>query len=267
MADIQVRMRRVLRRAAAATVASLSAVALALVAGCASAGTGVSPDDLVVLPSGSPQVMAASRTVGGFVPPGWTFIEAPRVVVYSDGRAIADARRMLVLSPTEVADLVRALRLDLRGFGPTATTPEGQFVADAPSTVLQVRTATGLQSVEAYALGIVEGYPHRLVAAQDRLETLAQRVVGGGGPYRADRVRLVAEERFEADRVRDWPAEVPLPTVNAMGVRVADLGGVTAIALVGAIPQVGEESGVWPVLRLPDGSLVGVAWRYLLPDE
>ena len=248
----------------------LAAVALVMVvSGCATpGGSGTGPDESVVLPTGPAQEMAAMRQVGGFVPPGWTFIEAPPVVVYSDGRAVADAHRVLTLTLPEVAALVRELRRDLRGLGPTAKSSESEFVADAPSTVLEVRSpAGGVQSVSAYALGIVDGYPDALVAARDRMAHLAERVTQQGTVYTGQRVRLVADARSEGTVVMDWPAAVPVPPANPAGVRVADLEGDAAAALVSAIPPVQELDGPWPVLRLPDGSLVGVAWRYLLPDE
>ena len=248
----------------------LGAVALVVVvSGCAtSGGPGTGPDESVVLPTGPAQEMAALRQIGGFVPPGWTFIEAPPVVVYSDGRAVADAHRVLTLSLPEVSALVRDLRRDLRGLGPTATSSESEFVADAPCTVLEVRSpAGGVQSVSAYALGIVDGYPETLVAARDRLAALAERITQQGTVFTGPRVRLVADERTEGTVVMDWPAAVPVPPKNTAGVRVADLDGAAASALVNAIPPVQELNGPWPVLRLPDGSLVGVAWRYLLPDE
>jgi hypothetical protein len=212
--------------------------------------------------------MVAFRHTGGFVPPGWTFIDAPRVVVYSDGRAVADASRVLTLSPVEVAELTRQLRRDLRGLDATVTSRQGDTVADAPSTVLQVRTATGeVQSVQAYALGIVDGYPRELVAARGRLENLAKRITTDGTVYTGARVLLVAEERSDATVVADWPATLPVPPVNSAGVRVADVNAADAAALLKVVPPVYELSGPWPVLRLPDGSLVGLAWRYLLPDE
>lgn len=251
----------------------LAAIALvtvvSLVSGCAgSREPGTGPDEAVVLPTGPAQEMAAMRQIGGFVPPGWTFIEAPPVVVYSDGRAVADAHRVLTLSLPEVAALVRDLRRDLRGLGATAKSTESEFVADAPSTVLEVRTpAGGVQSVSAYALGIVDGYPEALEDARDRMASLAERVTQQGTVFTGQRVRLVAEERTDGKVVMDWPAAVPVPPKNSAGVRVADLDGPSAAALVDAIPPVQELDGPWPVLRLPDGSLVGVAWRYLLPDE
>jgi hypothetical protein len=248
-------------------------VALAVVAvgsGCASSGRpGGGPDEEVIFPPGPGQVMVAFRHSGGFVPPGWTFIDAPRVVVYSDGRAVADASRVLTLSPVEVAELTRQLRRDLRGLEATVTSRQGDTVADAPSTVLQVRTASGeVQSVSAYALGIVEGYPRPLVQARERLESLAKRISTDGTVYTGERVRLVAEERPEgSNAAAGWPATLAVPPENMAGVRVADVEAAAAVAVVGSVPPVYDLSGPWTVLRLPDGSLVGVAWRYLLPDE
>jgi hypothetical protein len=221
----------------------------------------------VVLPTGAPVLVASSAQVGGFLPPAWHAIEVARVAVYSDGSAIADAQHRLALTPSEVRDLVAALRRDLAGLGPTVEPARGEQVADASSTVLRVLEADGrVRSVTAYALGIVRGYPKGLTAARDRLEQLAQRVARDGGPYTTDRVRLVAEERADDGTGATWPAAVPVPPANEMGVRTADLTGAPAAAIIGALPSA-NPSSQWPVLRTSDGLTLAVIWRYLLPDE
>jgi hypothetical protein len=194
--------------------------------------------------------------------------------VYSDGRAVANATRTLTLTPPELSDLVRALRRDLAGQPATASPPTGgQAVADAATTVLQVRAADGsLQSVSAYALEILKGYPERLHTARARLDRLTDRVFSQGGPYTADRIRLVAEEHTGAGTggtVQPWPAGVAVPSVvdSRLGVRQADLAGASAAAAAQALPRDEEQVGGWPLRRTNDGLLLAVSWRYLLPDE
>lgn len=253
---IQVRMRR------AVLVLGVLGMLVPLTAACQRADAGP-----VVLPTGEAQLVASSGQVDGFVPPAWRFIEAARVAVYSDGSAIADAEHRLALTPAEVRDLVAALRRDLAGLGPTVKSAEGDRVADASTTVLRVLDADGhVRSVSAYALDIVGGYPRGLLNARDRLQRLAERVAHEGGPYTADRVRLVAEERTDAGATGTWPDGVSVPPANDFGVRVADLSGAPAAAIVGALPGVNPTSA-WPVLRTSDGLSLAVVWRYLLPDE
>lgn len=242
-------------------------VGLLLTAACQRADAGP-----VVLPTGSGHLVAASRLVGGFVPPGWHEIETAQIAVYSDGTAIAEAQQRLTLTPAEVVDLVVALRRDLSGLGPTVEPRGGVQVADASTTVLQVLGADGqVRSVHAYALGLIGGYPKGLVAAQNRLAQLAQRVTRDGDPYTADRVRLVAQERGDGDTAGTWtagtwPAEVPVPEANPLGVRVADLSGAPAAAIVATVRDV-KPGDPWPALRTGDGLTLAVIWRYLLPDE
>ena len=254
----------------------LVAVLGALVAGCArSPSGGDGGDGGVVLPTGGAAVsVAAWRLEGGFVPAGMRAISAPRLVVYSDGRAVADAERMLTLTVRETGELVGALRHDLAGLPATATPrPGGPQVADAATSVLEVRGADGrLQSVQAYALEIVQGYPRSIYAARDRLAPLAERVARDGVPYTSDRIRLVAERREEAgagSTVAPWPAGVPVPsTVDGQsGVRVLDLAGVQSEAAALALPRDLVQPGTWPLRRTPDGGLLAVSWRYLLPGE
>ncbi len=255
----------------------MAVLLVASVAGCARTGgetTGEGSTSPVVFLPGPAQLVAALRFDGGFVPPGWLAIRAPRLAVYSDGRAVADADRALTLTSQELSDLVGMLRSDLAGQPATASPrADGQAVADAATTVLVVRTADGrLRSVSAYALEILKGYPERLYAARDRLDRLTERVLHDGRPYTADRIRLVAEERTDpeaAATAQPWPAAVAVPPVvdSQLGVRTADLADAAAAAAAQALPHHGQQGGAWQVRRTSDGKLLAVSWRYLLPDE
>jgi hypothetical protein len=257
-----VRMGRAVRlRAAMALIGGL-ALSVPLTTACQRADT-----PPVVLPAGVGHVVASSGQVDGFVPPAWHAFEVARVAVYSDGSAVADARYRLMLTPAEVRDLVAALRHDLAGLGPTVPGPGGEQVSDAATTVLRLLDTDGsVRSVSAYALDILRGYPKGLITAHDRLERLAERVVREGGPYSADRVRVVAEERTDGAANGTWPDAVPVPPANDVGVRVADLSGDQADAIVAALPGI-DPTDTWPVLRTSDGLNLAVIWRFLLPDE
>jgi len=264
-----------MRRSLGLVVLAVSAVLV--VAGCARSRGDASDGDSSGPPisfAGPVQLVAALRFDGGFLPAGLRAIRPPRLAVYSDGRAVASASRTLTLTSPELSDLVRALRRDLAGQPATASPPTGgQAVADAATTVVQVRTADGsLQSVSAYALEILRGYPERLHAARERLDRLTGRVSSQGVPYTAERIRLVAEERTGAQTagpVQPWPTTVPVPSVvdSQTGLRQADLAGAAAAAATQALPRDQEQVGGWPVRRTGDGLLLAVSWRYLLPDE
>jgi len=240
-------------------------------AGCGARPSGEPDGGPVTWPSatGSTEV-AFYHVFGGFVPSGWRFIDAPDVVVYSDGRAVVGARRVLRLSPDELSDLVRGLRGELNGLGPTEQSRASQQVMDAPTTTLRVRKADGsLQAVQAYALSEAGGYDERLVAAQQRMRALAERADRTGEAYTSDRIRIVAEKRGADASARPWPEGVTLPPPAADGsdvIRTGNLTGAEAAAVVrdlGPVPP----TGAWPTLRAPDGTVYAVAWRYLLPDE
>src|SRR4029450_741043 len=110
-----------------------------------------------------------------------------------------------------------------------------------------------------------------LVAAQNRLAQLGQRVTRGGDPYTGDPGRLGAQARGGGDSAGTWtagpwPAEVPVPEATPLGVRVADLSGAPAAAIVATVRDV-KPGDPWPALRTGDGLTLAVIWRYLLPDE
>jgi hypothetical protein len=267
---------------ARAVLAGLSAgVALAVASGC---GQGTPTPDAstphpttsAVTPTVAPprtsdpgKVVARLSQDGGFVPLGWSLVQAPQVVVYSDGRAVANATRVLTLGSAELNELLGRLRTDLDGFGPTVTPTGKQYVADASTTHVDVLDSDGrTHSVSAYALDLIPSYPAALVEANTRLRRLADRVTHDGVAYRAARIRLVAEQRGDtpAGQVRAWPAGVPVPSaVNPA--RAEDLDPAASAAMIAVVPVGLPDGQGWPVLRTSDGTLLGVAWRYLLPDE
>jgi hypothetical protein len=254
------------RRSPVASLLVSAAIVAIAVAGCARPA-----EPPVELPSGV-SLVVEHTFVGGFVPQGYSLIEAPMLAVYSDGRAIAQASRVLTLSQSEVSELVAATRSDLSGLGPTVDVGASQHVADAPTTVLKVLDRDGnLRSVSAYALGIAQGYPDRLVAADQRMRQLADRVTRDGSPYTTTRIMLVAVERGEdgSTPILTWPPAVPVPAIIGPDstTRRSVLAGDSAAALIQVAGHDVSTGGAWPVLRADTGLLLGVAWRYLLPDE
>jgi hypothetical protein len=255
-------MRRLL--VVAATLATLSACATS----GTSPGSGTSTGGPV--PTGPPQLVASYEVGGGFVPYTWNLMEGPRLVVYSDGLAIAETSKSLVLDAKELSDLLAGLGRELDGFGPTAKAGAENQIADAPTTTLRVRRDNGtLYPVSAYALSESTGYDKRLVAGKDRMEALVQRITTDGAPYQGDKVRLVAQRVDKADGpVTAWPKGVPVPPPAGEGtdVRTGDFDGDEAKTIATTVPA-DWRSGPWPVLKTDDGTLYSVAWRYLVPDE
>jgi len=245
----------------------LGLAAVLLVAGCAQAPAGP-----VVIPTVSGQAPATTTVAewleaGGDTSAGWLAIRASRLIVYADGTAIADANRTLALTRDELTDLVGRLRQGLAGLDAHVKSRGAELVMDATTTVLRVRLADGgVQSVDAYALSLDTDldYPGRLVAATNLMKEMRQRVADHGTAYTANAVRVVAELGGGGTSVPEWPATVPVPS-GASGVYVLDR--TEAAPVVAQWPTGSTDGYAWPEARLPDGTIVAVAWRYLLPSE
>ena len=87
---------------------------MAAVAALVVLGSGCGRAEPVVLP-GNTQLVAAYAIRGGFAPVSSVAIEAPTLLVYSDGRVIAEAHHVLDVGRDEVAAIVGELRSDLDG--------------------------------------------------------------------------------------------------------------------------------------------------------
>ncbi|MFG1942601.1 hypothetical protein [Nonomuraea sp. NPDC048826] len=204
--------------------------------------------------------------VGGLMAPGLAAVRPPMLVVYADGRAVADAARVLRLSPAETATLVKALEHDLAGQPATASPRPGtRKVYDAPTTVLGVDGGKGMREVRVPALEHAEsGYDAALVTARDRLARLAARVSAQGRSYSADRVRLSAEQISAPETpAKPWPGGVPLPPETQARSGRKDYKGAKARTITRSIP----DAGLWHVYRRPTGEHIALSWRYLLPHE
>jgi hypothetical protein len=232
-------------------------------------GSGCGRAEPAVLP-GNTQLVAAYAIRGGFLPVSFVVIEAPALLVYSDGRVIAGAQHVLDVGRDSVADLVGELRSDLSGLDASEVSPQSRLVMDAPSTVFVVLRGDGsLQRVSANALSAVDDYPRALMRADTRLRDLAKRVDAEGAPYTSDRVRLVLQSDAldPSQPIADWPAAIGVPAAGQLGLRTADLSGADAAVVAASLPGDGWRTGRWPRYRTSDGEVYGVAWRYLTPDE
>jgi hypothetical protein len=216
-------------------------------------------------------MVALWRLDGGFVRASTTAIRPVRLAVFADGRAIADATRVIRLSSTEMTELLTALTQDLGNQPPTATPSSGSpAVADAPDAVLGVIKDSALKTVRVPAMDVLapsHSYDARLVDARDRMAKVAERAVAGGTDYTADRIRVVAEQATsEAGKPRPWPSGVPVPTVTS-GVGAEVLSGDSARNAARVLPRDTAQPGNRQAFKGPSGTPIAVSWRYLLPGE
>jgi len=245
-------------------------VRVVMVAALALAGAGcgdrvASTPEPVDLPTGQ-QLVALWHVTGGISGSlGLLPVDAPRLVVYSDGLAVADGRNQARLPADEVKTLVGTLRSGLGGLTGTARPDSRNQLADGQDTEIRVRRADGqLQTVHAYGLDVISGYPDGLVSAGKTLRDLADKVKSGED-YRGDRIRLALTTAYVPDGTKvPWPAAVPVPP-EATPFRTVDLSGAEAAAVTTGIGR--YEGGVWTPCVLPDGTVAAAAWRYLLPHE
>ncbi|GAA2206904.1 hypothetical protein GCM10009850_023620 [Nonomuraea monospora] len=207
--------------------------------------------------------VAAWSWQGGYLAPGLRAVRPPALVVYADGRAIAEAAHELRLPPAEVEALVKALRQELAGQPATVSPRPGTpTVYDAPATVLGVDTGNGLHEVYVPHLDQTpEGYDAALTGARDRLSLLADRVAAGGRPYAVARVRLSADRVSGYGKVKPWPRGLPVPP-HESSENTRDYAGAKARAIARLLPAGGRQ-----VYRTSSGEELALAWRYLLPHE
>ena len=241
----------------------MAAVLVVAGAGCDRVASTSGP---VELPSGQ-QLVALWHVTGGISGSlGRLPVDAPRLVVYSDGLAVADGRQQSQLTAEEVKTLVGAVRSGLGGLHGAVQPDKRNQLADGQDTEIQVRTASGeLQKVSAYGLDIIAGYPEGLVSAGRALRDLADKVKSTGSDFTADRIRLALSTYYTPDAPKvPWPSTVPLPPAGTP-FRTVDLSGPEAAA---AMKDLGRyEGGAWTPCVLPDGTVAGAAWRFLLPHE
>lgn len=206
--------------------------------------------------------MAEWLRVGGLMAPGLGAVRPPTLVVYADGRVIAEAAFELRVPRAEIKRLVKALDHDLARQPATASArPGSQVVMDAPTTILGVNSGDGMREVRVpYFEEAMDDYDAALVDARDRLSRLAARVASHGRDYSTDRVRLFAQPfTSSATDAAPWPEGVPLQA----GSGSKAYKGSKALAITRLIPR----DGPWHLYRTSSGEQIALWWRYLLPHE
>ncbi|WP_433216548.1 hypothetical protein ACQP00_08010 [Dactylosporangium sp. CS-047395] len=259
-------------------------LAAAALAACDDApGVTPAPTDSFDPPQDQP--LATWELTGGLTAAGMAALRPPRLVVYGDGDAIADATYRSRLDPDQLRTLANSLADDLRtGASQKKPTPTPTIV-DAPVTRVSVWSPTGPLAFTAEGMDELKPdhvYADVLYDARDRLATVHKAVSSTAQPYLATRVRVVAvpaligqagtgspvvPDPSPSATVAAWPADIALPSPDAEGLRRADLDGDPARAAVRMLTRDLDQRGAWPSYRMPDGTVVRASWRYLLPNE
>ncbi|WP_432986899.1 hypothetical protein [Dactylosporangium sp. CA-233914] len=232
--------------------------------------------------------VATWELTGGLTAAGIAALRPPRLVVYGDGDAIADATYRSRLDPDQLRTLATAVADDLRSTtAPKKPTPAATIV-DAPVTKVTVWSPTGPLTFTAEAFDELRAdhvYSDALYTARDRLAAVHKTVSATAQPYLATRVRVVAVPALDGQSgtagtgspiitdpsasaaVSSWPAGVQLPPPDHEGLRRTDLDGDAARAAVRMLTRDLDQRGAWPTYRMADGIIVRASWRYLLPNE
>jgi hypothetical protein len=220
-------------------------------------------------PDGTP--LAVWELTGGFVGTAMIALRPPRLVVFGDGDAIADAAYRSHLDPDQLQSLSLGLLADLRSSDAQKQRSATASVADAPVTKVSTWSPAGVLTFTAEGLDELKtehAYPDVFYDARDRLAAVHKSVAATAQPYLADRVRLVAMPvDGEPATVNTWPADVTLPAPDAGALRKADLSGDPARAVVRTLTRDLDQRGAWPAYRTTAGDIVRASWRYLLPNE
>jgi len=228
------------------------------------------------------QPVVSWQWVGGLVGVEYMALRRPRLVVYADGLAVAEARWQSRLSTAKVASLVTTVvhaQRQSSGLGPPQCPP-----VDGVAAEIVVRDGTGEYSLTVDPLdhpcGHPETYPPALHDAWNRLTATYEAIVAKRLPYTAARVRLAAvPTRSEETAAAPWPSGIPSPGAPAPsgsgprelwpgGPHVIDLDGEQAAAAVAGLPVDPERPQGWVILRdARDDRVWRVAVRYLLRHE
>jgi len=273
-------------------MAVTAAVAFLLLSACArgsdgapaaaagDAGTPAAADDALVL---------RVKHEGGFVPAERLVGRIPRISVYGDGRVITEGPQIAVYPgpalPNMQVQQIDAAKLDqlveqavAAGVGSGADLGR-PGVADAPTTVIAVRTAEGMRSVSVEALNeavpddpqLTEAHRQARAKLAGFVEQLAELGATASEPYRAQTLAALAMPYVKpADDLPEQPAEIawtgpalpgePMPGGVKMGcvaVTGAELDQVLAAAAKA------NQNTPWT----SGGNRYSVTFRPLLPDE
>ncbi|GAA3187766.1 hypothetical protein ACFO1B_10945 [Dactylosporangium siamense] len=220
-------------------------------------------------PDGTP--LAVWELTSELVGTAMLALRAPRLVVFGDGDAIADAAYRSRLDADELQSLNTGLLADLRSSDAQKQRTAAPPIPGAPVTKVSTWTPSGVLTFTAEGLDELKTervYADVLYDARDRLAAIHKTVSATAQPYLADRIRLVAMPvDGEPATVNTWPPDVALPAPDAGALRKADLSGDAARAVVRTLTRDLDQRGAWPAYATAGGDIVRASWRYLLPNE
>jgi hypothetical protein len=232
---------------------------------------------------------------GGFVPIEFMANHVPQFTLYGNGRVVyvrpADAGtttpdgiqlnpplRTALLNEAQVQDLLK-FALGDGALGRAGPAYPATNIADAPSTTFEIHVDGGSKTVSVGALGMDSSGTDGLIRAAfqklaERLGNFDQGGLLGGAVYEPAGYRAILFDNAVAQgrAVRQWPWKDLPPASFTTPAQGGFPGGrqrvltPDQVKTLGLTPyQGGVGGGI--LLRQPDGVLVGLVIRPLLPDE
>jgi hypothetical protein len=259
-----------------AVLAQAVVVLAAAATGACSPANGADPAEPPTQAPPPDRPIASWSLSGGFTMAGVRALRPPRLVIYSDGEAIADAAYRTRLDLDDLQSLLNHLASDLRAPSASPTTSIGPSIVDAPTTVLEAWDGQAVRTISAYGLDELREekvYGSAWYDARDRLGQVYKTVTVTAQPYLGAKVRVVTEPVVAGaggTTTAPWPAHVALPSTpdpSNPDLAREDLDGQAARDAVRLLTRDLDQRGAWPTYRTADGHLVQASWRYLLPTE
>jgi hypothetical protein len=243
-------------------------------------------------PTGATDVILRMETGGGLVPMEFFSTQIPQFTLYGDGTAVFEpiptGNEMIPYgrpqAPLLTAKLAEAEVQELLGYalndGHLAVASESYkdpMIADGPTTLFTVAAGGYDKSVNVYALGISEPSGGE---ADDRahMALLASRLSNFAAEPKSDALSNYDPAVYRVTLFRPTgatpprsPGEWPWPDISPHA--FADMEGRPGdrrvmmrdeVAELTDVPN-GGQSGIW--VNAPDGSLLELSVRPLLPDE
>ncbi|MEX0847558.1 MAG: hypothetical protein WD023_07245 [Ilumatobacteraceae bacterium] len=205
-------------------------------------------------PTGATDAVLRITYEGGFVAPGYAFVNTPALIVSGDGMAYTPGVMTMqfpgpLVAPITVRTIteegVQTLLQNASAAGLLATPPEyprNDMIADAPDTVVTIVAGGGTYVHRAYALGIDanETDPARkaladyVAAATDLTATVGAAALGPEATLEAAVYRFQATPTTEAElagydpkpTITDWPTDTGIDLGTASSCASAPAGAV-----------------------------------------
>jgi hypothetical protein len=278
------RLRGPLAVTAAVAFFLLSACARGTAGDSAAAGADVdaaapaAPDDGLVI---------RVKHEGGFTSPDWLLARIPQISIYGDGRIITEGPQIMIypgpalpnlqvqqIDPAKVDQLVGQALAAGVGSGTDLGTPG---VADAPTTVIEVRTTKGVKTVSAVALNEAAPDDTSLTDPQKQaraklaafVKQLTDVDATDSQPYRPETLAAVVAVPM-GKPAAGQPAAVAWPGPALPGESISDQLKIGCVSVTGAeLDKVlaAAKKANQDTLWASGGKQYRLTFRPLLPDE